>query len=267
MHPEPPGTGGARLSPRARAVTPRRLTSPADEMRRTNDGAFELPTTPNRKGTPTLPALPPPPPPPPHSPREAASRDSSFSRTRPYSPREGSRPYSPQVAGAALKSNFKQIAPGGGSPAMQHEVQQAVRTKGGGVGGVRVAGAGPGAAPMSVGTMDDFDRFLAGDENQEAVGLTTEELDAETQAPARDVPERCVPRYTSLNTARAAQALPAGQRHKLDLILQERAKLLNRFFEEQLKKQYDAMKREVRRRKIWTEVHHIPRGIGSDFIP
>ena len=39
--------------------------------------------------------------------------------------------------------------------------------------------------------------------------------------------------------------LPAGQRNQLDAMLEERTKLLNKLFEEQLKKQYDTMKKEA----------------------
>jgi len=47
--------------------------------------------------------------------------------------------------------------------------------------------------------------------------------------------------------AEAQARLPAAQQFKLEAILHERAKLLSRFFEQQLKKQYDTMKREVSR--------------------
>lgn len=47
--------------------------------------------------------------------------------------------------------------------------------------------------------------------------------------------------------AEAQARLPAAQQYKLEQILQERAKLLSRFFEQQLKKQYDTMKKEVAR--------------------
>jgi hypothetical protein len=47
--------------------------------------------------------------------------------------------------------------------------------------------------------------------------------------------------------AEAQARLPAAQQFKLEAILQERAKLLSRFFEQQLKKQYDTMKKEVSR--------------------
>jgi hypothetical protein len=47
--------------------------------------------------------------------------------------------------------------------------------------------------------------------------------------------------------AEAQARLPTAQQFKLEAILQERAKLLSRFFEQQLKKQYDMMKKEVAR--------------------
>lgn len=52
---------------------------------------------------------------------------------------------------------------------------------------------------------------------------------------------------SSVAIAEAQARLPVAQQYKLEAILQERAKLLSRFFEQQLKKQYDVMKKEVTR--------------------
>ena len=178
-------------------------------------------------GVATLPSLPPPPPPPPTmSPRAGSGVMTPRGSDDGLSPMPF-LPNPPSARGPASEDAMSTVS--SMSPRKARGGKQQSR-------GARLSSSNAKEAPpmeaittqalklidtRSSSTMEDFDRFLAGEEGKLDTCPSTEELDV------------------------AAATLPTGQRHKLETLLQERAKLLNKFFEEQLRKQYEAMKREV----------------------